>query len=70
MSIYWCRASFALASHIFPPQEFPYDGNQTPKYGSYLRYHPQLKEWDKIILQSAVYTVASIWKKIWRKFKK
>jgi hypothetical protein len=68
-AVYWCRASFALASQIFPEDKFPYDGDELPKYGTYLKNDNSLPDWDRIVLQTAVYSVAGIWKKIWRKFK-
>jgi hypothetical protein len=69
MAIYWCRASFALSSHIFPKVDFPYNGKETPKFGDHFSDKDLLKKYDKIILQSAVYSTASLWKKLWRKFK-
>ncbi|MCP4573703.1 MAG: hypothetical protein GY838_15195 [bacterium] len=66
-AIHWCRASFALMSHLFPPADYPYDGDDTPSFTELFDAERQ-KKYDAIILQSAVYTVASIWKKVWLKF--
>ena len=69
-AIYWCRASFAFSCNIFPLQQFPYQSGETPLFAEYFTDREQLAEYDRIVLQSAVYGVASTWKQIWRKFGK
>ena len=69
-AIYWCRASFAFACIIFPPEQYPYGSKKQPKFVDYFTDTARLAEYDRIVLQSAVYAVASTWKQIWRKFKK
>ncbi len=67
-AIYWCRASFAFSSEIFPLDKYPYGSRKQPAYKNFFT-KAQLSKYDKIVLQSAVYAVASTWKQIWRKFK-
>jgi hypothetical protein len=69
-SIFWCRASFAFACNIFPLDQFPYGSRKQPAFKTYFTDSAQLAEYDRIVLQSAVFAVASTWKQIWRKFKK
>ena len=69
ISIFWCRGSFAFSSDLFKENNFSYTGNETPKFGEHFNDKHKLKGYDRVILQSAVYSVASMWKKIWRKFK-
>jgi len=68
-AIFWCRASFALSCDIFPLDQYPYDSEEQPLFKDFFT-DAELAEYDRIVLQSAVYAVASTWKKIWRKFKK
>ena len=68
-SLMWCRASFAFCCDIFPVSEYPYDSKKTPYFSEILSNNENLGEYEAIILQSAVYAVASVWKKIWSKFK-
>lgn len=68
-AIIWCRASFAFSSDIFPLNKYPYGGSKQPRFDSYFKNEAKLAEYDRIVLQSAVYAVASTWKQIWRKFK-
>lgn len=69
-AIIWCRASFAFSCNIFPISTFPYDSQEQPLFKNYFTDGVKLAEYDRIVLQSAVYAVASTWKQIWRKFKK
>lgn len=69
-AIFWCRASFAFSCNIFPIDKFPYRSQKQPKFKDYFTDEVKLKEYDRIVLQSAVFAVASSWKQIWRKFKK
>lgn len=68
-AIFFCRASFAFSNILFSKQDYSFTSKKSPKFGEYFSDKTLLKEYDKIILQSAVYSVASIWKKAWRKFK-
>jgi hypothetical protein len=68
-AIYWCRASFAFSCDIFPVDTYPYDSDEQPLFKDFFT-DEELAEYDRIVLQSAVYAVASTWKKIWRKFLK
>jgi hypothetical protein len=68
-AIFWCRASFALASYVFPPDQYPYDGEDQPRFDDVFTDQAKLEELDRVVLQSAVYAVASSWKQIWIKFK-
>jgi hypothetical protein len=67
VAIFWCRASFALSCEVFPVSKFPFGGRQGPQFKGYFT-DQELKEYDRIVLQSAVYSVAGLWKQIWRKF--
>ncbi|MEJ2688713.1 MAG: hypothetical protein P8130_01935, partial [Deltaproteobacteria bacterium] len=69
-AIIWCRASFAFACNLFPPADYPYDGEAQPLFKDYFTDKSKLAEFDRIVLQSAVYAVAGTWKQLWRKFKK
>ena len=69
-AIFWCRASFAFSCNIFPVGNYPYDSQEQPLFKEYFTDAVKLAEYDRIVLQSAVYAVASTWKQIWRKFKK
>ncbi|MHC4713497.1 MAG: hypothetical protein ACYTAN_09555 [Planctomycetota bacterium] len=69
-AIFWCRASFAFSCNIFPVAKYPYGGRKQPAFKKYFTDAAVLAEYDRIVLQSAVYAVASTWKRIWRKFKK
>lgn len=69
-AIYWCRASFAFNCEIFPVDKYGYKSQKQPRFKEYFTDPSQLAEYDRIVLQSAVYAVASTWKTIWRKFKK
>jgi len=66
-AIFWSRGSFALSCGIFPEDEFPFGGDAEPKYGEYFT-SPEKDRYDPIVLQSAVCSVASLWKKTWLKF--
>lgn len=69
-TIFWCRASFAFSCSIFPVDKYPYRSQKQPLFKDYFTDPVELAEYDRIVLQSAVYGVASTWKQIWRKFKK
>ena len=69
-AIYWCRASFAFVCIIFPLEQYPYGSQKQPEFVDYFTNTKKLAEYDRVVLQSAVYAVASTWKQIWRKFKK
>jgi hypothetical protein len=69
-AIFWCRASFAFSCHIFPLEDHPYASRKKPLFKDHFDDAAKLAEYDRIVLQSAVYAVASTWKRIWRKFKK
>ncbi|OGR04843.1 MAG: hypothetical protein A2511_15295 [Deltaproteobacteria bacterium RIFOXYD12_FULL_50_9] len=68
-AIFWCRASFAFSCNIFPIGKYPYDSQAQPLFNEHFSDTAKLSEYDRIVLQSAVYAVASTWKQIWRKFK-
>lgn len=68
-AISWCRASFAFACDVFPVKQFSYVCQKQPLFKDYFTDVEKLAEYDRIVLQSAVYAVASTWKQIWRKFK-
>jgi hypothetical protein len=71
MAICWCRASFAFICHVFPVKDYPYDSEEVPAFGDVFAGEAMtaaLAEYDRIIFQSAVYAVASTWKRIWGKF--
>jgi len=67
-AIFWCRASFAFSCNVFPIEMYPYDSQEQPLFKEYFTDVKKLAEYDRIVLQSAVYAVASTWKQIWRKF--
>lgn len=69
-AIFWCRASFSFSCNIFPISTYPYNSQKQPLFENYFTDEVKLAEYDLIVLQSAVYAVASTWKQIWRKFKK
>ncbi len=69
-AIFWCRASFAFSCNIFPIEKYSYGSQKRPLFKDYFTDAVKLAEYDRIVLQSAVYAVASTWKQIWRKFKK
>jgi hypothetical protein len=69
-----CRSSFAVASIIAPPGQYPYKPapqNLAP-FSTLFEKGQQgkdlLKEIDQAIMHDAVLNVAIIWKYIWRKF--
>lgn len=68
-AIIWCRASFAFSCNIFPIEKYSYSSQVQPLFKDYFTDAGKLAEYDRIVLQSAVYAVASTWKQIWRKFK-
>jgi hypothetical protein len=69
-----CRASFALASIIAPPDKWPYKpAAQTMAPFETLFEQDQkgknlLEEINRVIMHDAVLNVAIIWKHIWKKF--
>jgi len=67
-AVHWCRASFALHNEIFPEATYPFGAGACAKFGKHFTDKKKLRQYDAIVLQSAVYAVAGIWKKIWRKF--
>lgn len=69
-AILWCRASFAFSCNIFPLKDYSYGSKKQPLFKDHFTDAKKLAEYDRIVLQSAVYAVASTWKQIWRKFKK
>jgi hypothetical protein len=68
-AIFWCRASFAFSCDIFPLDKYSYGSRTQPSFKKHFTDAARLAEYDRIVLQSAVYAVASTWKRIWRKFK-
>ncbi len=68
-AIFWCRASFAVSCIIFPPDQYPYSSPKQPSFEECFPDPAKLAEYDRVVLQSAVYAVASTWKHIWCKFK-
>jgi hypothetical protein len=68
-AILWCRASFAFSCNLFPVNKYPYGSKKTPPFEEVFTDENQLAEYDRIVLQSAVYAVATTWKQIWLKFK-
>jgi len=69
-AVLWCRASYAFSCDIFPVDQFPYGSRKQPLFKEYFTDASKLADYDRIVLQSAAYAVASSWKQIWRKFKK
>ncbi len=69
-AIFWCRASFAFSCNIFPLDKYSYSSRKQPLFKEYFTDTAKLAEYDRIVLQSAVYAVASTWKQIWQKFRK
>jgi hypothetical protein len=69
-AIFWCRASFAFSCNIFPLAKYSYASSKQPLFKDHFTDTTKLAKYDRIVLQSAVYAVASTWKQIWRKFKK
>jgi len=71
-TVYACRGSFALASVIAPPEEYPYDSGKLVARQKVLgRGNPTLqKEVDRICLHDAVLNTALVWKHIWKKASK
>jgi len=69
-----CRASFALASIIAPPDQWPYKPapQKMAPYDMLFNQNQQgkdlLAEIDRVIMHDAVLNVAIIWKHIWTKF--
>lgn len=69
-----CRASFAVACVIAPPDQYPYKPNDEPlaPYSTVFKQSPEgealLREIDAVIMHDAVLNVAIIWKTIWDKF--
>jgi hypothetical protein len=69
-----CRASFAVASIIAPPDAFPYKpGSQVKTTFNQLFRQGQanqalLAELDRAVMHDAVVNVAMFWKDIWKKF--
>lgn len=68
-AVLWCRGSFSFSSILFPLDKYPYNGLEESEFDEYFMDSMQLKEYSRIILQSAVYAVASTWKQVWLKFK-
>lgn len=69
-----CRASFAVASIIAPPDKWPYKPalqNPAP-FAELFKQDEQgealLAEVDRVIMHDAVLNVAIVWKHIWEKF--
>jgi hypothetical protein len=68
-----CRASFAVASIIAPPANYPYKpANQAKMNFETLIDNPAgkmlIEEIDNAVMHDAVLNVAMIWKFIWEKF--
>jgi len=70
-----CRASFAVASIIAPPNQWPYKPAQQTRatYHTLFTQNQQgkdlLAEIDRVIMHDAVLNVAIVWKNIWKRFK-
>lgn len=65
-----CRASFAIASIIAPPQQYPYDNQQTrATFETVLGdAHRQFREdVNRTVIYDAVLNTAIVWKHIWNK---
>ncbi|MBI5525223.1 MAG: hypothetical protein HY897_02735, partial [Deltaproteobacteria bacterium] len=67
-----CRGSFAVASIVAPPAEFPYDGDKTASLSvKDLKADPAA--WEKFerataaIMHDAVLNVAMYWKRVWKR---
>ncbi len=66
-----CRGSFAIASIIAPPAQFPYDSkNKAPLKTLFAGDAGQkaLKNLDRILMQDAVLNIAIVWKHVWSRF--
>ncbi len=66
--IYICRGSFAVASIIAPPDQYPYHSTARAPFDEVLKSKPELmEEVDKIALHDAVLNVAITWKHMWKR---
>ena len=67
-----CRASFAVASILAPPQSFPYDSTRLTTFDEVFLSNDAdpalLPDFDQAITHDAVLNIAMIWKEVWRAF--
>ena len=67
-----CRASFAVASILAPPQSYPYDSNLLTTFNEVFfgtdADPALLPELDQAIMHDAVLNIAMIWKEVWKAF--
>jgi hypothetical protein len=67
-----CRASFAVASILAPPQSFPYDANNLTTFNEvFLSDNADtdlLPDLNQAIAHDAVLNIAMVWKEVWRTF--
>ena len=70
--VYLCRASFAVASILAPPQTFPYDSTRLTSFDEVFHSDDSdpelLADIDQMIMHDAVLNIAMIWKEVWRAF--
>ena len=70
--VYLCRASFAVASILVPPQAFPYDSTRLTSFDEVFHSDDSdpelLADIDQMIMHDAVLNIAMIWKEVWRAF--
>jgi hypothetical protein len=74
-SIYQCRASFAVASIIAPPKEYPYGKSRKKApfktvFSGSKSNRQLLKDVNRIVMHDAVLNTAIVWKHIWNKVSK
>lgn len=67
-----CRASFAVASILAPPQTFPYDSAAVTSFDEVFFSTDAdpalLPELDQAIMHDAVLNIAMTWKEVWKAF--
>jgi hypothetical protein len=69
--LYLCRASFAVASILASPAEFPYGSDGLTTFDAVFDSgaHPGLiEDLDRAVLHDAVLNVAIVWRDVWRTF--
>ena len=70
-TIYICRGSFAVASIVAPPDQYPYHSTAPAPFDAVLKAKPELLyELDKLVLHDAVLNVATTWKHLWNRLEK
>jgi len=70
--VYLCRASFAMASIIVNPTDFPYGTTKRTKFKDVFDppVDPRLQDdFDKAVIHDAVLNIAIIWKEVWSHLK-